>query len=149
LLRDAAQGAADDAPLVFRGGGLRDELVDVYRQLASRIGGRAKGAELAGLLAAAERDPEVRASYHTFVLGQRRQVQTLLAAAVTFGELPPDTDLEVAVDLLAGPVFYRRLVVGASPDRSGYVESLIDIVLAGLGHRDGRSDSSTGGTADV
>jgi len=46
------------------------------------------------------------------------------------GELPADVDAERLVDRLAGPVFYRHLVV-QEPYTPAEVERLVDDVLAG------------------
>jgi hypothetical protein len=41
---------------------------------------------------------------------RRTGTKLVLERAIARGELRPDIDLEVAADVLAGPVFYRHLV---------------------------------------
>ena len=65
---------------------------------------------------------------------QRESVQQILQRAIDRGELPLAVDTSLAIDLLAGPLFYRRLVTGAEVNPPGFVTNLIDTVLTGLGH---------------
>ena len=51
------------------------------------------------------------------------------------GELPADTDVELALDLLYGPV-YHRFLQGHLPITVDFVEAVIDAVLRGLLPRD-------------
>ncbi len=66
--------------------------------------------------------------------GLRRRAPPALLDAIRRGlergELPADLDAERLVDRLAGPVFYRHLVV-QEPYTGGDVERLVDDVLGG------------------
>ncbi|MGL5808874.1 MAG: TetR/AcrR family transcriptional regulator [Nocardioides sp.] len=135
MVAEAAATAAAEGVAVTHVGVLRSDLIAIYGQLAARLSNPNRGAELTAFLAAADRDPAVRETYRAFVHRQRQDVQTVLAAAIASGELPADTDLELAVDLLAAPAFYRRLVMGEPSDTPGYIERVVDTVLAGLGRR--------------
>ena len=133
LVMDAVDSAPADAEPDPQAGRVRDDLVAIYRRLAARLSHPTKGGMLVALLAAAEHDEQRRTAYRAIVLTQRAHVRTVLARAVQAGELPAGTDLELAVDLLAAPLFYRRLVSGTPVDAPGYVERVVDTVLAGLG----------------
>jgi AcrR family transcriptional regulator len=130
---DSSSAAADPIPAA-PSGSLRADLIEIYTGLAGRLADPERGALLAAFLAAAERDPVSRRSYRQFVTKQRHYVRAVLKDAVDRGELSDDTDLELAVDLLAAPPFYRRLVSGDPINPPGYIERLVDTVLAGLGH---------------
>ena len=54
--------------------------------------------------------------------------RAILEAAMTRGELQPDTDIPVAIDQLAGPLMYRRLFAGLDIDEK-YAEAIVDSVL--------------------
>jgi AcrR family transcriptional regulator len=56
------------------------------------------------------RNPELGAVHDEFVQFRRTGTKLVLERAIARGELRPDIDLEVAADVLAGPVFYRHLV---------------------------------------
>ncbi len=56
----------------------------------------------------------------------------LVTRAVQRGELPADTDLDAAVDLIVGPLYWR-LAIARLPLTDGYLDKLVDSVAAGLG----------------
>lgn len=87
---------------------------------------------MAAFIDAAEREPALAALH--FDLTERRRLLGLqvLRSAQGRGEIPAGADLEVAVDLLAGPAFYRRLIAHRDLP-PGYSASLIDHVLRALG----------------
>ncbi len=58
------------------------------------------------------------------------------------GQLPGGTDIELAVDQLAGPVYYRVLVTRESVPRS-YTDTLVDRYLAPGPGPDARTSTST------
>lgn len=55
-------------------------------------------------------------------------VRSILADAVTRGDLPPDLDVDLAVDQLHGPLFFRRLVAHRTFDLD-YVHAVVDDFL--------------------
>ncbi|WP_019926296.1 TetR/AcrR family transcriptional regulator [Nocardia sp. BMG111209] len=57
-----------------------------------------------------------------------RVTRTILADAVARGELPAGLDIDLAVDRLYGPMFFRRLVAHRTFDL-GYVHDLVDDFL--------------------
>jgi AcrR family transcriptional regulator len=65
------------------------------------------------LLAEAAGNPEMHRIFRAALIEPRRDVMTtILRRAVERGELRSDVDLEVVIDLLAGPVIYRLLIDG-------------------------------------
>jgi hypothetical protein len=52
----------------------------------------------------------------------------MLARGVASGELPPDLDVDRALDALLGPVFYRALVAGG-PISPAFTDRLVAEVL--------------------
>jgi hypothetical protein len=59
-------------------------------------------------------------------------MRMVLRRGVERGQLPGDLDVELVADVLAGPLFYRRLVT-RQPGDVAYVRSLVDLVFTGLG----------------
>lgn len=58
--------------------------------------------------------PELARIWRERLIAPRRtRLIQRLRRAVDAGHLRPETDLELAADLLVGPVFYRRLISGA------------------------------------
>ncbi|MFC4607336.1 TetR-like C-terminal domain-containing protein [Streptomyces maoxianensis] len=74
---------------------------------------------LPDLVAETARDPELGEFSKAMIGAPRREVaMEMFQRAIERGELPADTDLELALDLLAAPVYWRLIVRadGAGPD---------------------------------
>jgi hypothetical protein len=57
----------------------------------------------------------------------------MLERAVKRGELPSDVDVDLALDLLAGPLYVRTVIAGQPPDTT-YAERLDDAFLRAVRH---------------
>ena len=90
------------------------------------------GQVLSGLIAEAQADPDAaRALIDGYIRPRRAAASIALRRAVDAGALRPGLDIEVAIDALYGPVFYR-LLVGHGPLDPGWLDKLADSVLDGL-----------------
>jgi AcrR family transcriptional regulator len=110
---------AEDAATYFTaydgddlGGDLRDHL----RQLAVFLAETDPGAVCRALAGQAQHDPEVAARFRAEFAQSR-------------GELPGDTDIDLAADQLVGPIYYRVLVTG-EPIPPEFTDALVDQYLA-------------------
>ena len=65
------------------------------------------------------------------ILKSRDQLRTLVLRGIDEGVLRRDADIETALDLLLGPVFFRLLVGHASLDE-GFAASVTKQALDGL-----------------
>lgn len=102
---------------------LMGQAVEVYRGRPGRV--------LPGLLAAMAASEEVGRSVRThFLEGRRAALATVLRRGMERGELPPDADIELILDFLGGPLFYRILVTGGPLD-ADLVDGVVDVVLHG------------------
>jgi AcrR family transcriptional regulator len=90
---------------------------------------------LPDLVAEAARTPALAEAAQR-AIGEPRRAVSLppLRRAMERGELPPDLDLELAIDLLAAPIYWRLSVRGATAE-PGYLDSLTELVLRALGAR--------------
>ena len=59
------------------------------------------------------------------------EVRRLIERGIERGDLRPDADLELAHELLFGPVYYRLLLSGAPLDHA-LAERIIDAAIAAL-----------------
>jgi hypothetical protein len=88
---------------------------------------------VAELVAEAQTDPEFASIYHArFVAPRREPARALLRRAIDRRELPPNIDVDLALDLVYGPL-YHRLLHGHAPLNDRFVRDVVDAVLAGLG----------------
>ncbi len=87
---------------------------------------------IAALLANTRTDPAFAAEYRRHVIEPRRdQAREIFGRAIERGEVPADLDLEVALDLIYGPL-YLRLLQDHAPLDDGFVQAAIDMVIAGV-----------------
>jgi AcrR family transcriptional regulator len=117
-------------------GSLRGDLLSLLRPWARLAGSRPYGRVVAALLTEAQTDPVFAAEYRErFVEPRRQQAREIFRRAIERGEIPADTKVEVALDLLYGPL-YHRLLHGHAPLNDRFVREVIDLVLDGV-RRDG------------
>lgn len=106
---------------------LMRQAVDVYRGRPGRV--------LPGLLAAMAASEDVgRAIRQHFLEGRRAALATVLRRGIERGELAPDVDVELVLDFLGGPLFYRILVTGAPLDDE-FAQGVVEVVLRGVSRR--------------
>ena len=88
------------------------------------------------LLGDAANDPELHAIfYEHLVAPRRRHTRVILERAVARGELRGDLDLELVIDLFAGPVVYRLLISGGDFSQLFSLDQQLDALLNGLAPR--------------
>jgi AcrR family transcriptional regulator len=88
------------------------------------------GAVFRALVGQAQHDPQLATRLRNDYLSQQRTRDRLpLRRAVQRGQLPPDTDLDLAVDQLVGPIHYRVLVTGQPVPRQ-FTDGIVDHFLA-------------------
>lgn len=112
---------------------------DPRADLVSLVGGPAEGLAaapwakaLASLIDVAQRDPELARLHAAFIAQRASAAATVLRRAVAAGQLPADTDVDLAVGLLVGPLFYRRLV-SHEPVDAALATEIAARTLASLG----------------
>ena len=86
---------------------------------------------LAAVIDAAERDPALAGLHFDLTERRRQPVRAVLAEASARGDISPTVDLELVIDLLVGPAFYRRFVAHR-PFPPRYATEVVDLVLASL-----------------
>ncbi|MDT7643678.1 MAG: hypothetical protein QOC75_678, partial [Pseudonocardiales bacterium] len=84
------------------------------------------------LLAEVTRNPELITELLRTVRDPRRdRAATVVRRAIDRGELAPDTDLELALDFLGGPLYWRFTII-RSPLGEDYFDRLADKVVAAM-----------------
>jgi AcrR family transcriptional regulator len=115
-------------------GSVRGDFDEVVRSLLA-------GAEVSGaltfmprMLSEVAQDAELREIFYAALVQPRRDLLAgILRRAIDRGEIRADTDVELAVDMIAGPIVYRIIITGGDiaqiADRP---QRLLDAVLEGL-----------------
>ncbi|WP_131740345.1 TetR/AcrR family transcriptional regulator [Actinomadura roseirufa] len=114
-------------------GSLRGDLLATLRAILAWLTTPPMAAVLPDLVAEAGRDEALAEAMRTMI-GEPRRARgaATLRRAVDRGELSPGTDIELALDLVAAPLYWHLKVRHAAlePD---YLESLADHILRALG----------------
>ena len=99
-------------------------------QLVKNVNSKLYGRILRGLISEMAADPVLARGFREQVLARRIAAMTgLLARGIERGELRPDLDMEIAIDLLLGPIYYRLLMSG-QPLTRAFVDRLIHAAMA-------------------
>jgi AcrR family transcriptional regulator len=107
--------------------GLRSQLRAISKRFATST-----GRHVTSMIAAADSGSELSKAFRNhFVLARRAEGKALLERAIQEGELNPELDLEVAVDLLYGALFFR-LLMGHAPLDEAFLDRALDTALAGM-----------------
>jgi AcrR family transcriptional regulator len=113
-------------------GSLEGDLLALMRPWARQLSAKPYGRVIAALITKAQSDPAFAEEYRArFVQPRRDQARTILARAIERGEIPADTDIEVALDLLYGP-FYHRLLHGHAKLTDRFTRAVVAYVAAAV-----------------
>src|SRR5215208_5879540 len=112
-------------------GHAREDIRIHMRRLAEAFGGK-MGRTVAALRAEGQADPELAEALRSRWLSVRRtEAREILELGIARGELRDDIDLEVAVDVLHGPI-YCRMLVGHAKLVGDCADARADHSFAGL-----------------
>jgi AcrR family transcriptional regulator len=111
-------------------GDLRGDLREIAASFAHNLSETAVGRVCVELIGEAQVDSAFADAYRdTFVSKRRAVVRGLLERGRDRGEVRGDVDLELALDLFFGPIWYRRLVRHA-PLTPEFAHGLADALVA-------------------
>lgn len=109
-------------------------LKDLRRQLRriAALFATPTGRSVALMIAAAQSETELAKVFrHRFMLASREEGRRLLTRAIEAGEIRAKIDMEVALDLVYAPLFFRLLVGHGALDRK-FVDAVLDHALEGV-----------------
>jgi AcrR family transcriptional regulator len=113
-------------------GSTRQDLVVLMREAVELYCGSLAGRLMPNLVGAMAQRPELaRAVRESFLAGRRAALARVLERGVERGDLRPDVDVELALDLLGGPLFYRLLITGGPLDDQ-LAEGVADLIVRGF-----------------
>jgi AcrR family transcriptional regulator len=115
-----------------------ESLRDQMKSFSSFLNGP-NGRLLQSVVAEGVLDAEVGHAYRQhWVKPRRDDARKLLLRAVEAGELGAGTDLEVVLDALFGPLYYRFLIQHARLD-AAFAESIFESVMGGVASEEART----------
>src|ERR1039458_4146516 len=130
---DVAERAGVGKATIYRRYRSKDELVsDAVATLVSEITIPDTGSTRADLMALMTRAVELYSTVRDqFLAGRRAALSAVLKRGVRRGDLHRGLDLELALDVLGGAIFYRLLVTGGPIDER-LAEGIVEPVLRGF-----------------
>ena len=130
LVLQALQSAMQPLDDVDTGGVVEDLRLCLGQMIARMSKKDRMNDVLPHLIEMATHDTTLRSSVDDYVQNRRVPVLKVLERAIGRGELPADTDIELVLDALLGPLIYRRLLSGGVLD-ADFLDRLIVLVLPG------------------
>jgi len=113
-------------------GSLRGDLLALLRPWAREMRVRPIGRIVAALVRECQTDPLFAEAYRARILEPRRDAgRAAFARAMSRREVAGDVDVEVALDLLYGPI-YHRLLHGHAQLSDRFVVTVVDLGLRGM-----------------
>lgn len=84
------------------------------------------------LIAAMARSPQIaRAARTGFIAARRETMRRVVERGMARGDLRKATDMELALDMLSGPLAVRSLITGGPVDER-LVKAIVDVVMRGF-----------------
>ena len=109
-------------------GSFADDVRAVLLQIVDGLSNSPLAAILPSLVEASERDPEVEHLFKEFGTTRRAVLRGVFTRAAARGELRDGLDPDIAVDVLVGPIFTRRLITRGPVTRK-HANAVLDLVL--------------------
>lgn len=112
-------------------GSLRTDLAQLYLHMADPSLQEATLRLMPALAAEAATNPDLTDRLRAFVSIRRVPARAVFGRAVERGEVRPDTDVDLAIDLVSGALLYRLYFSGGRVDQP-VIDEVIEVVLRGL-----------------
>jgi len=113
-------------------GSTRDDLLVLMREAVDAYRGPGAGRLMPNLVAAMAQTPDLaKAVRGGFLAGRRAALTEVLRRGIERGDLRSDLDVELALDVLGGPLFYRLLITGGPIDER-LAEGVADLIMRGF-----------------
>ncbi len=92
-----------------------------------------KGRVITELIAQGQFDTEVASAYRTRYFIPRRVIAIeILERGIKRGEVKKDLDMELCVDIIFAPLFYRMLITGSEMNHQ-HIKDVVEYTMQGIG----------------
>jgi len=113
-------------------GSVQTDLSRIFRGLFRLFRTTSAGAAVAGMIVEAQVNPKLAPIFRDeFVARGRVLARRALGRASRNREIPTGTDIELAIDVISGAIWYRLLLDHAPLD-DAYADGIVDVVLNGI-----------------
>ena len=138
LIADAVREQSAEAVPIPDTGSLRGDLRQLARDVAHNIGTERGSRRARTIVAAAASSAELTSRVNEFWVHRLQMCAPIVERAVARGELPADSDPDLIIETLVGPIWLRLLVTG-EPIDDELADQLAELVDAGARAVDGFS----------
>jgi AcrR family transcriptional regulator len=116
-------------------GSLKGDLLELVRPTVRALGQR-RGPIYKAMIAEAQADSKFAEAFRTQLMAAHREiVRAVVARAQLRGEVAMEADVELAADMIYGPILYRLLNGHAALDET-FAFAIVDCCVAVLRHRE-------------
>jgi len=113
-------------------GSVEQDLYNLLRGLFKLFSTTSAGSAMVGMIAEAQSSPEfAKVFQEQFMVHRRNVTRKILERGVERGELLAELDIDLAIDIISGPIWYR-LLQGHAPLDEHFADSVIHQVLFGI-----------------
>ena len=106
----------------------RQQLYDLAKVLNGTL-----GRTVVALVAEGGEDSEIAEAFYTyFLIPRRKDAKLILERAIAQGEIQDKIHLDVVLDMLYGPVYFRILIYKEKVDAE-FIDTLVDQVMISIG----------------
>ena len=134
LVTAAVAHLHQELPLPADTGSLRGDFGEVAKAAVESADAAQWMTFMPRMLAEVAQEPELRDLFYAALVQPRRSViEAVLRRAIERGEVRADVDLDLAVDLITGPMIYRIIITGGDlAEIAGRPMQVLDTVIEGL-----------------
>jgi AcrR family transcriptional regulator len=119
-------------------GRTRADLLALMRGAVAVYRRSVEAAVMPSLVEAMSRDAELaRLVRQGFLAKRRMALRAVLERGIERGDLRADLDIELALDVLGGPLFYRLLITGGPIDEQ-LADGVVELILRGFAPKTNR-----------
>jgi len=134
LVRAVVEHMHQDLPVPDDTGSLAGDFAAVARTALEMAPSTNFATLMPRLLAEVAHIPELQEIFYEALVQPRRDtLEAILRRAVERGEIRPDSDVELAIDMLAGPMIYKLIITGGDLEQVATMPArVLELVLDGL-----------------
>ena len=134
LVRAVVEHLHQDLPVPEDSGSLAGDFEAVARTAVANAASTRFATLMPRMLAEVAHIPELQAIFYEALVQPRRDtLEAILRRAIERGEIRADTDVELAIDLIAGPMIYKIIITGGDLEQiAGMPARVLQVVLDGL-----------------
>jgi AcrR family transcriptional regulator len=134
LVRGVVEHMHQQLPVPEDSGSLQGDFAAVARQALLNAQSTRFATFMPRVLAEVAHIPELQAIFYDALVQPRRDtLEAILRRAIERGEIRADVDVELAIDVLAGPMIYKVIITGGDLERmAGMPARVLELVMDGL-----------------